>query len=593
MAGLLAAPATPAHAQAVEVKVNPGTVDLQVGGSAKPLTVTVENGAVLDDQVDVTVRFDAKGHGVAFAEEGAPRQCSVGSAQVNCSRELGPGESWQIPLQVAPPQDSTIPPGSVEDLDGEVLVGSGGATEPYGIRLEGPEEEPRVAEISGTLTDTTTGDPVANATVLLIDGADQDHSVGTNDSGSFRFTADNFNIAPGAFGLRASKDGFEGLEYTGRASAGQSVTGIQLRADPTTTPSPTASPSASPTPTPTPTVSASTTPVAAPGDADNDGTSFFGTLLIVLGVILLLLGTAAIAFMVWRRYRGGEDDGFDEADGPVSGPQGPRPTPGSHGVYRPAGDAPTQIARPGGGPPLPAVGPRPALADTPTMRHQAQGGADETTMLPRQDGPPSPHPPASPSPRPPAPGYAPEYGTQPSGYGSPAAPPVRGTGGSGYDQTQQYGGYSQPGADQPTGRFQAYQDPRPPAQPGGYGPDPYAAPAGGQQGYPAQDYGQPDYGPPAYGQPSYGQQGYGQPGYGQSGYGQPTGHQEAYSQPGYGQPGYGQDGYSQPTYGQPGYGQEGYPEPRGYETDPYRDTSGPRPRHSAPPDRYRQDWRED
>jgi hypothetical protein len=506
VAALLAITATATHAQpgnGLEL-AGVGTVELRVGEGHRTITTVVTNNG---EETDVSMTVSLPSH-AQFNNN--PGGCSVQPTYAECSRQALPGgQTWEVTFQLVPPPNLNIAPGQQVDTPAaEVRVNPGNLVRNFTVRTRGPEQAPSVQEISGILTDIETGEPVPNATVLLLDGDEQRHEVGTNANGEFRFRDTNPPIAPGSIGLQARKDGYEPISWTGRVGAGERLQNIPLRVRSSETPAPSASPSASPSPSAS--ASASPSALAAPPTELTSGRSGFTTIMIILGSIFLLSGVGAIVYMVWRRRQDEEEEGFDDADDPVSGPRGPQPAPGGRGGYRPdptrvAGDAPTQLVRPGSG--VPAVGPRPALADAPTMLHRAQNGADETTMLPRQ---------TPPGPRPPVPGSG-----APAGYGQP--------------------GYGQPGYGQP-----------------GYGQPASGAPAGyGQPGYGQSGAVQSGAAQPGYGQPGYGQPGYGQPGYGQPGYGQPGAAQPGAAQPGasYGSPAaptYGGQSYgAQPAYGSP------------------------------------------
>jgi hypothetical protein len=649
VAGLVAVAATPAHAEPKLQIDNISRVDLQVGGGSKTVNLRLQNQAqgnaeentATEVALTLTTPLDHRGVHIASAASG----CTLTNNNTRMECNIGDipgGSEWTGVVQLAVHGNSNLPPGQTDEGPAQIAVSSTNTSvspRNFTVRLQGPEQAPTVTEVSGTLVDVDTGEPIPNATVILIDGAEVMHEVGTNADGEFRFR--DMDIAPGSMGLRARKEGYDGETFTFRAGANERVQGVRLVAKSTATPSPTATPSASASPSP----SASASATAAPAvDTQASGGTFFTTLMVILGVILVLAGIGAIVFMVWRRRQEDDDEGYDDADDPISGP---RPLPAGPGGYRPtptrvAGDAPTQIVRPGGGPPLPAVGPRPALADAPTMLHGV-AGADQTTVLPRQ-GPPSPHRPGSgaPAPRPPVPGYGqPGYGSPAApassdsysgGYGSPAAPasggyasgygspaasgtpsrhsgPTAGYGNpagssQGYAADQPtYGGY---GSEQSTGRHvqggYGYDRPEP-ASGGGYGPDPYTRPASGG-GYGQAGHSESSYGQPGYEQPGYGQAGYGQAGYDQSSYRQPGYGQSGHDQSGYGQAGYNgaasggyQGGYQQGDYGsppayppQPAQPPKPTPGQSGYGSDYYDESGQTRPRHSEPPDRRRLDW---
>jgi hypothetical protein len=641
VAALLTLAPAPAYASP-KLEINRvSTVELDVGATAS-VQLGVANTASSSNPVEdstaenvrLTLTVPLGNLGVHIASEASGCSLRANDTRMDCDLgDLEPGASWADVIQLGVHGNSSIPPGQTEEGNAEIVVNSSnGASDSrrFTVRLRGPEEEPTVQEISGYVVDVDTGDRIANARVLLVDSQDQEFPVGTNDNGEFRFR--DLPIAPGAFALQARKEGYNGRTYTGRAQAGDVQTDIRLVVESTETPEPTESPTSTPSPTPSATASAS--PAPALEATSGSGGGGFTTVMIILGVALLLTGAGAIAFMIWRRFQEDDDEGYDDADDPVSGPHGPRPTPGGRGAYRPSptqviGDAPTQIARPGS---VPAVGPRPALADAPTMMHRpVSGGApDETTMLPRQGASPGPRPPVpgAGTPTSTTPGYGqpgygqpgygqpgygqPGYSASPSGYGSPAAPgagsygspaaptyggqpygspATSGSGGYGADRAG-YSGYP-PGTEQPTGRFERPGYGYEPSEPAsnGYGPDPYTRPS--TQATPTSGYGQPGYGQPGYGQPGNDQAGYTQPGYTQPGYGEPGYGQTPYGQPSYGSAGYDpQSGYQQPGYGQPGYGadQTRPPEP-GYGEDYQRDRPSPRPRHSSQDRRL--DWLDD
>ncbi|MFS8520113.1 MAG: carboxypeptidase regulatory-like domain-containing protein [Micromonosporaceae bacterium] len=647
---LLVLPA-PALAQPQQLDLqNIGGVTMRVGGSATIPIVITNNGENDATNVTFTVRVERQladiGVHIASSSAGADSRCNSSGSEMDCTVPVVPGNggSWSGSVQLAVDRGSPLAPGDTRNGQGEVrLTGVGGGdVSSFTIRVQGPDKPPAVKEISGTVTDQDTGEPIANATVVLVDGAENEHRVGTDGQGRFRFTGD---IAPGTFGLLALKDGYEGNDFVGDAGAGQAVTGIRLTAR-KIAPSPTATPTPSASADPSASASAAASPTPAADDEESGGRTFFTTLMIILGSILLLAGVGVIAYLVWRRFRG-EDEDFDEAPDPTSGPRGPRPTPGSHGVYRPSptqvlsGAQPTQVINTGTSG-LPAVGPRPALADAPTMVQRSPSDAptmiqrpaasdDATTVLPRQgESPPGPHPPrpAVPeyggrhsAPTTPAPASGPYAGTAPDGTGYGTS--------SGYGTSQSYGGPAAPRHYQPASAPPVTDQPTY----GGYGPDPYtpqgsayhhAGYEGAHRTEPTPPtsgggYGQPTYGGSGYGGADYGSQGYGSnsqgygadsSGYGSAGYGQypPAGYGQPAPQssppgqagyaaptPQYGDP-YGQSGYGQPGYGQQGYGEGATASPGGQPDDRHQGPTGyedpaARDRHAS--ERRRLDWLDD
>jgi carboxypeptidase family protein len=570
---LLAGLTTPAQAQqGPDVRIaGLGNVQLQVGGAAQSVTIRVENrsndplnGNANDVQLTMIVPLTEFGVQIASANG----ECSLSSNNTRMDCNLGDipaGQSQQIVAQIAVPGNSPVQAGETESGNAQVSLSTGGQGS-FNVRVQGPDRPPGVPEVSGVVTDENTGEGIEGANVFLTDGQQTQIDTTTDSDGNFRFTGD---IAAGTIGLRATSDGYEANDDTFTAVAGEPLTGLQISLRSTASPTPSATPAATTAPPST------GTPVAAPASADSGGGTFT-TIMIILGGLFVLLGIGAIVLLIIRRRREkNEDEGPEGADGPISGPRGPSPTPGSHGVYRPS---PTQVMGPRG--PLPAVGPQPALANAQTMMMQPAG---ETAVLPRAGDPPGPRPPVAGSPPPPrsaAPTYSSAAATRayeepPGRHANPAPGPGR------YDEPTQigrgHGGtygnppgstYGSPAAGQP------YGDPA--------GGQSYGSPAGGQSyGSPAggQSYGSPaggqSYGSPAggqsYGSPAGGQS-YGSPAGGQS-YGSPAGGQSygdsagRHERGGYGSSqsydgggSYGPDPYTQPqpSYDQGGYNRGGY-----------------------------------
>jgi hypothetical protein len=610
VAALLTALPAPVAAQNPDLRLGGvGNIELRVGGGSQSVQIQVQNRANDPagnaDNVQLTMTVPLADFAVHIAS--APPECTLANrSRMDCViPQIPPGGTWNGLAQVAVDGNSPLQAGETRNGTAQVLLSSGGGQQQFNVRLQGPERPPGVPEVSGSVTNEATGEPIEGATVLLVDSQGAEFRATTNANGEYRFTGEN--IAPGGLGLRASKDGFEGQENIQQGQEGQPLTGVRLTLRSTASPTPGASPSASPTPT----ASGVPSPVAVADTGGSSG-SFFTTLLVILGVLFVLLGIGAIVFLIIRRRREQQEgEGPDGSEAPTSGPRGPGPRPGSHGVYRPGPAAATQVIGARGGP-LPAVGPSPALADAPTMMQQRAGGADQTTLLPRA-GDPSPTSPTRPiGPRPPVAGgpppprpAAPTYGTPSPGYEDPRARPP---GGGAYGSPAGYGGpaHGSPAHGSPAPASPGYGSPaygpadrtEPagyPAEPatgrhgrggygsvpdgGSYGPDPYTQPSRPTAGYPPPGYDQPGRrdaqsrgdgygggpGPSGYDRSGYGRSGHDQPGYDQPGYDQP-----GYDQPGHHQPGYDQSGYAAPAARDPGYSAPAARDP-GYSAPAARD----------------------
>lgn len=644
-AGMLTVAAAPAHADH-DVRLAPiGNVEVQAGGGTQNVQVLVENRDqpphLEDGTANVQITMTVPG-GIGAVIQSAPNGCSLGAnnTRMDCTAEIPAGGTFSGVAQIGANGNAPVEAGQSATDVGEIFLNTG-AQQQFNVKVNGPDRAPVVAEVSGIVTEVDTGEPVEGARVILKDGQGVDHEKTTDANGNFRFTTDD-NIAAGNIALRASKDGYEfGSPPTLTLGPEQSETGVRLALTSLATPSPSA------TPTATPTATASATASAAPVAVDEtaSGGGFFTTLLIVLGVLFVALGIGAIVLLIIRQRRRAreeeEGEGPDGAAGMPPGPRGPRPAPGSHGAYHPtptqvagAGNAQTQVIGPGGG--LPAVGPRPALANSPTMMQRGAAGpaADETAMLPRADGPPGPAGPAGPggpgSPTglaagsrspgtPPAPRPAPaaEPGPYGAGYGSPAAAP--GSGGGYRGERPAYGAY-----DQPTGRHErpgypaerpaypaerpAYptERPRHESEASSYGPDPYTQPPPGPEtryddrGYDprgadprgADPRGGYDRG--GYDNRGYEPQGYDNRGYEPQGYDNRAYDHQGYEARGYEPQGYDHQGYDRTGYDGQGYDQQGYQQGPGYDGRGYDDRGGygpggGEPGYEPPPEQRRGD----
>ncbi|MGH3679874.1 MAG: carboxypeptidase-like regulatory domain-containing protein, partial [Natronosporangium sp.] len=353
-----------------------GNIELRVGGGEQNVQLRVENRGdlpALNVQLTMTVPMgDLEVHIAS-----TPPECNLANdSRMDCRiGDIQPDQTWTGVAQIGVHGNSPLQAGETRNGTAEVVL-SGGGSQSFNVRLQGPDRPEGVPEVSGFVTDQATGEPIEGAKVILADSQGVTLETTTNGDGNFQFAADN--IAPGSIGLQASKDGYEGQEVIEQGQAGEALSNVQLVLVSTATPTPSASPSPSPTASPT------GTPVAAPAaDTGDSGGSFFTTLLVILGIVFVLLGVAAIVVLIIRRRRErGEDDGLADDD-PTSGPRGPGPRPGSHGVYRPSPTAAQTQVIGGRGGAVPGVGPSPALANAPTMMHQRGGAADATMLQPR------------------------------------------------------------------------------------------------------------------------------------------------------------------------------------------------------------------
>lgn len=590
--GGLAVTTSPALAEEPTVTITRLSPTTLTAGQTASLQYQVEND-ISDGGPQVNIEVDISDRDLSCSGACGSRETIAGARSFNAtlraSNNLRPGSSETVTITIR-----------VEKDNGD------SAQARQQITLRGPEAPDTIRSISGRVVNIDTGKGIDDALVVMQDSDNHRYDTTTNRNGEFKFTStESRPISPGQIDIAAGKEGFQNNQTSTNVSAGQAKSGLRitLKSNAPRSPSASASPTAEESPEETPaeeelpSEEESIDPAAAGNQESDSGGGLFSWVLIILGGLLVALGVGAIVLLVIRRKEGGEDDTGD----PLPDPNGPRPTPGAQGVYRP-GPEPTMVAGGAamGGSPTMAI--RPGLADAPTMMHQPVDEYPDPYGTPLR----APQPTSGPPPGAPQPGYG-YSGANQGGYGpagSPAAPMASGSAGA----PTAYGSASPTGYNGGSARASASVSPPDPYAPRDRDYDAPASPPSSQGGYgydeptgrydPSGGYGQasrgyePDrggygqggpgsgydggYGPdPAQGN-GYGRQdngyapssggGYddapGRGGYDGGGY-QPS------SPSGYGSPGGGYDGYGQQQSGYSGgYEQGGYDQPGGYDRAP-------------------------
>jgi hypothetical protein len=467
--GSLIGAATPAFADAnLGVDVNPGSTTLTVGQGGQSITVKISNTGDQDsnNNVQLTIRVPFEGQ---VTINNRPNGCDQDGNTLDCQLDkINKGQSRSLTLQLSPPAQSDIQPGQQRSNNGTVQINNGGSAS-FGVTLkaQAPTTVAPVTAVAGTINDSVSGDPLANANVVMQDGADKQHTTGTDSKGKFKFTSTADDpITPGRITISAGKDGYaNSAPKTQDAKSGQSITNVRINLKPTAAASASAVPESSGGAFASGPAADNTTAAAAdgptPGTKTGSGTSTLSLVLIVLGGLLVLLGIGAIVMLLRRR---GDDDDDDGNEGPQQGPP-----PGAPPVYR---DAP--LADPT------MVGGHTSAMSAPAMAGRSNAN-DKTAIVPPLGVPQDPY----------APGHA------PGSYGATGVMP-------GYGAAD----YARP-ADYNTNRADAtgYM----PAENGRYGGATGDAYSAGAAGGPA--------GPGGYGQGGPGGQGGAGNGYGAAGVG--------------------------------------------------------------------------
>jgi hypothetical protein len=570
-AGALAV-ASPAFADdQVSVTVAPNSFDLNPG-QALDFVAEVKNTTDNSSSVIVVVSAPGSFNGDVIIAT-APSACTgAPGTTVSCNVTVDGHKSVQLGFKIgAKTNPSSVQTGETKQGQGSIKVtmpGGGNDTKSFNATLHGPAQAPTVPQVVGSVRDSTTGQPIKDATVVLVDGgscgADKGCQTGTDAQGNFKFVSKSDKpITPGQIQLGATKTGYENAQTTITARAGVQPPAVALRLAPVAAASDSAS---APADQPSDQQSAggdANPSLNAKNTSGNAGTSSLSWGLIGLGIVLVLLGIGAIVFLLLRRKGAGPEEDDDDP----RGGRGPGQVPPSRGVYRtdPAAD-PTMVARNGGlgqgGPGYGAPGyGGPGGAGQPTMAGANSG--DATAMLR------PPRPPAGEyggggyGGGGPSGGYGSEYGP-PTVYGSPPPPPQPpppAPYGGGYgddDRQQSYGSHGYGGgSDYGNG---GYGDDR-----GGYGGGYRDEPRHGGGGYGDDRGGYDREYPPAGGGPY-------PPAAPRNGYDRQGG---GYDQGGYPPPD--QRGYDAGGYGSQGGGHGGQGGGSGYYDDE------PPSRHSAPP----------
>lgn len=569
--GALLGISTPAFA-ATTVDLSQTSLDMNAGDVK---IIDVNLGGDPDNNVDVT--FTAPSANGNITIKSAPSGCNISNGTVANCNNLVVVTTLKLTFQLQAKSPSTLQPGqNLTDQPGSVSA-SGGETKSFKVNLKGPgaapttqAATPTVTEVSGTVTDSTTGKTLKGAQVVMEDGAGKSRQTQADDLGRYKFTGTAANpIAPGGITVQAGLDGYENGQKQTTGQAGKAVN-LKVPLAPLA-----ASASAAPLPTAGDglTPDATATGGVAPQNTNTTNTSgsgaSFSWVLIALGALLVVFGIVAIVLLL--RRRGDDDDDEPDEDGPAprrggpgrpgyrGGPPQADPTmvgamgPGATMVNRGNVNDATAIVHPGrlndyDVPPDPYAAP-PRTGYPPAPPANLAGYNDQAGFASGGYGGAGGGAPAGggygPSSRPPVDPYGPDYGNgNGGGYGAGAGGGANGYEQQGYaDSTQRY----EPGAGNYGGSAGAGAG-------GGYGAGGANGGGSGQGGYGggANGYGPdgPQTGGYGNGPQSDGGYGAGQGGYGSGGQG---GGQGGPSAGGYGDndPGYGPGGGGG---NDPGYG---------------------------------------
>ncbi|MFC4041570.1 carboxypeptidase regulatory-like domain-containing protein [Dactylosporangium siamense] len=446
---LIATVATPAFA-AVTSSVSTGSFEINPG-ETKNVTITLTNSDGQPDTVKVGVSVNNGNLSVKGVAATGVTGCDSGGATAECAAVVVPGNGTKdVSFQVSAKSPGNIPAGSSQQAEVSVTSPSAQGNSKVTITAKGPAAQTApasqtVTEVSGTVTDSTTGKGVKGATVVLEDGAGKSRQATTNDAGSYRFLGTETSpIAPGNMQLSVTTNGYDAASKDIGGQAGKANTKVNIPVVPIGSTATPVAPPADEASTPAGADSQS----AAPGannttNASNDsGSGLSSYILIALGALLVIFGIVAIVLLLRRR---GDDDDEELEEEPAprrGGGGGQRP-----GYRQPQAD-PTMVG---------------AMGGSPTMINR--GAANDATAIVR-------------------PGRANDYDVPPDPYGAPL--PRAGSGYGAASAGAGYGAANGGGYNDQAGFAQGA-----PSAGAGYGPssrpavDPYGPDygAGGGNGY--------------------------------------------------------------------------------------------------------------
>jgi hypothetical protein len=241
--GALVVAPPPAYADGVTVQVDK-LADF-APGQTQPLNITL---TPKDTKTGSSVTVSLSGLSNFTADK--PSGCSGSGSP--CTVKFNPGDTAPKSVTFNLTATGNVDPGQSKTDRGVVTASSGllssdTATFAATLKSSQPTQAPTVTQLTGTVKDSTTGSPVKNAVVMLVDGGacaagKPACQTGTDNQGAFKFAASAGKpITPGTLQIGAMKNGYENLVRTVDAQAGQSVT-VTLALKPTAGASASASP---------------------------------------------------------------------------------------------------------------------------------------------------------------------------------------------------------------------------------------------------------------------------------------------------------------------------------------------------------------
>ena len=301
----------------LRLEVRQGNLASQSGGQPATLVFAVTNDGPSDaDAFNANVVIPFGDRGTYLASSSPSCNQVSGPTVLACPVEgLEVGQSAVFTLVIGAPPAGSLQPTDALNATGQISIDAGGddpngANDSSQFTLNLTGAPPSVTQISGTVADTQTTQPIVGASVVARDVNGATCLSTTDSTGAFNCTPGQ-PLAGGQITIEATMAGYRVSRTTVTPQNG-TITGVQLALDPAAA-SPSPTPSAAPS---SPAAASSPAPQAI--KADDSGFPW-DTVLVVLGIVLALGGLGALGWWMYKRKD-------KDPDGP-GGPDGTRPLP--------------------------------------------------------------------------------------------------------------------------------------------------------------------------------------------------------------------------------------------------------------------------
>ncbi|GAA0237336.1 carboxypeptidase regulatory-like domain-containing protein [Cryptosporangium japonicum] len=295
---LPAAPASAGDPADLRLEVRQGNLASQSGGQPASLVFAVTNdGPSTADAFNANVVIPFGDRGVYLASSSPSCNQTGGPTVLSCPVDsLEVGQTTVFTLVIGAPPVGSLQQTEAISAPGSITIDAGGddpnnANDSSQFTLNLTGAPPAVTNITGSVADGSTTQPIVGASVVArdVNGAT---CVSTTDSaGAFNCTPAQ-PLAGGQVTIEATMAGYQVSRTTVQPQNG-TISGVQLALNPTVA-------SASPTPSVAPS-SAAPVPSAAPQAIKKDDGFPWDTVVLVLGIVLALGGLGALGWWVYKR----------------------------------------------------------------------------------------------------------------------------------------------------------------------------------------------------------------------------------------------------------------------------------------------------